>query len=517
MVVHMISEKLVVPPMFCALVLGLQVMLAASSGAHGTGPVNFEWAGIFATPEDTYVWTAQKTKGSFFGQTTWKYADATMKMAVLPVSAATETVLHAEEGEGNHSLTMTCTNVAFGGTISPMEDKCYTLQFEKDSWQTLFFINTAGHEAVAIFTEHFPTEFERTAHYLKDDHGDDIEPVAELPEKESDATASTVTTAPHEDEDKSYWGPAIAASIIVNMITLLGVVMLVPALARTAKTYAAQFECMTSGFAAGAISSCAFFLLLFESTHLIATDHKKEVEQIWRWGTMILSGALFPAIAHLVVELVVPGKKAAATPENGNGADNGEVQIEVEKIEKTPVIASNSSTKARLMSSVLIGDFLHNLCDGFFVGAAFKGCGNSVGWSVAAGTIAHELAQELADYMVLTGKECRLHPAVALAINFLSGTGVLLGVIIVCASDVGNGDIGLLLAFGGGTYLYIAFVECMPKIQSHEVSSLVRGCAISLFILGAIAIGLVLLDHEHCVPPAPPGSAPVDPHAGHNH
>jgi len=81
---------------------------------------------------------------------------------------------------------------------------------------------------------------------------------------------------------------------------------------------------------------------------------------------------------------------------------------------------------------------------------------------------------------------------------------------------VSNGDIGLLLAFGGGTYLYIAFVECMPKLQDAKVSGLVRLVGVFMFILGAIAIGLVLLDHEHCVPPPPPGAAPVKK-SGHHH
>jgi len=169
----------------------------------------------------------------------------------------------------------------------------------------------------------------------------------------------------------------------------------------------------------------------------------------------------------------------------------------------------------RVMCGVLIGDFMHNLCDGFFIGAAFKGCGSTFGWTVATGTIAHEIAQELSDYVVLTGEACGLRPVVALGLNFLSGTSVLLGVIIVLSSEVSNGDIGLLLAFGGGVYLNIAFVECMPKLHSSKVSGLIRALGVFVFMLGAIAIGLVLLDHEHCVPPALPG-APAKA-GGHHH
>jgi zinc transporter ZupT len=487
--------------MLTFLVLVVHLVPAASSAddhaGHGHGGADkFEWAGVFATPESSYMWTAQK------GKTSKKYADATMKMTVLPASAATDAALHALEKEGNHGLEMTCTDVQAGGTITPKEDACYKLVFKQDWWQSLYTINTAGIANVAFFTEHFPTEFENTAHYLKDDHGDDIEPVAQLPEPKAETAAATV-------EREKHWGPAILTSVIVNVVTLCGAIFMVPVFTRGAKNYAAEFELLTSGFAAGAISACAFFLLLFEATHLIGVDHKKEVDSLWRWGTMILAGILFPAVVHPLAELLVkkpvPEKNAEASD-----AEKVEGQIEI-------AMAPNPAVRARLISSVLFGDFMHNLCDGFFLGAAFSGCGTSFGWNVAIGTIAHELAQELSDYVVLTGKDCQLKPIVALLLNFLSGTGVLLGTVIVLSTEVGNGDIGLLLAFGGGTYLYIALVECMPKLGNVAVGAGVRSLGVLMFILGAIVIGLVLLDHEHCVPPALPGQPAVDPHAGHNH
>jgi len=168
-----------------------------------------------------------------------------------------------------------------------------------------------------------------------------------------------------------------------------------------------------------------------------------------------------------------------------------------------------------VLSGILIGDFMHNLVDGFFIGGAFMGCGTTFGWTVAVGTISHELAQELSDYVVLTGPVCKLHPAVALLLNFLSGTSVLLGVICALSMDIEQSDIGLLLAFGGGTYLYIAFIECMPRVLTAKVTVAVRAAAIAMFIFGTIVIGLVLLDHEHCVPPPEPGAAPAP--AGHHH
>jgi len=356
----------------------------------------------------------------------------------------------------------------------------------QDWWQSLYSIDATGLDAVAIFAEHFPTEFENTAHYLKDNSGVDIEPVAELPE----------TSATTSEDDEKPWGPAIGVSVIVNLVTLIGVILMVPAISKAAKDFTEQFECIASGFAAGAISACAFFILLFEATHLIATDHKEEVEQIWRWGTMILAGATFPAIMHLALEQFLGQKPAEEAT-----ADKASLKMQ--------------PSGARIIAGILLGDFVHNLCDGFFIGAAFAGCGESFGWTVAWGTVAHEIAQELSDYVVLTGSDCKLKPILALALNFLSGTGLLFGTIIVLSSDVSDGDIGLLLAFGGGTYLYIAFVECMPKVMSAKVTVPVRTLAIFVYMIGVIAIGLVLLDHEHCVPPSADGEA--GGHHAHDH
>merc|ERR1712187_16804 len=93
--------------------------------------------------------------------------------------------------------------------------------------------------------------------------------------------------------------------------------------------------------------------------------------------------------------------------------------------------ATDWPTKMRLFAGVNIGDFFHNLCDGFFMGAAFKGCGSSFGWGVTLATVLHEIPQELADYVLLTGPLLKLKPWQALVSNFAAGLGVLLGMIII--------------------------------------------------------------------------------------
>ena len=98
----------------------------------------------------------------------------------------------------------------------------------------------------------------------------------------------------------------------------------------------------------------------------------------------------------------------------------------------------------------------------------------------------------------------------ALAINFATGLSVILGAIIVLANDVASSTTGLLLAFGGGIYLQIGCVECMPKMVNPSLSPTRKLVCIAAFIFGSVLIGLVLLDHEHCI-------AEGGGHDGHGH
>jgi len=442
------------------------------------GALEYEWAGIFAVSDTVYMWTAQKVEGA--------YADATMKMAVLPATDATAEALEALEEAGKRSLGSNCTPVVPGSVITPMTDACYQLVFDQDLWQSLYTINASGVAAAAFFTEHVPTEFENTAHYLKDRTGEDVEPLAELPKAA-------------EKPGSVEWGPSLGAAAIINMITFVGVILLAPGLSKVVATNATLFDGLLSAFAAGSLLGCAFFLLLFEATHLVAESWEDEAAQTWRWGVMILAGFLLPAVIDcstaLMQEawptrLVAKDTIVTAFPGDETGVVPG----------AAPSDGETKRSPARLIGAVAIGDFFHNLCDGFFLGVAFKGCGNKFGWGVALASVLHELPQELADYAVLTGSGVGMTPARALLVNFLSGLSVMLGVVIINVTEVDNGVVGLLLAFGGGVYLHIAASECMPKVYQLKLSAKTHLLCLLAFVLGATFIGLILLDHKHCEP-----------------
>ena len=464
--------------------------------SHDSHGGDIEWAGIFDTPDDSYIWIAQKKDGS--------YADSTMKLAALPLSvAASEKELENIHEEGEHAME-NCFLLNHGETIIPVMDTCYLLKFDDNRWETTFPIDASNATSIAFFAQHMPTEFEEDTHYLKlVSSGEDIQPVAEESGHHDD------------DEEGKPWGKALGASVLINLVTLTGLILVVPFVSTALKKADPTFVYASfASFAAGAILACAFFLLLFEATHLIADGWAEETDQIWRWGTMILLGLILPVIVETAIGHIKPAEKDAS--ESNKDVENEENYIDdaptdSSSIEESPFAAKSFSEKARVVFAICLGDFMHNLCDGFFVGAAFKQCGGSMAWGITAATVLHELPQELSDYLILTGPQVGLSSLMALLINFLTGTSVILGTVIVLAVDVPDSTIGLLLAFGGGVYLQIGCVECMPKMVSHALTPARKLFCILMFIIGAVLIGLVLLDHEHC------GGHDGHGHEGHGH
>lgn len=150
-----------------------------------------------------------------------------------------------------------------------------------------------------------------------------------------------------------------------------------------------------------------------------------------------------------------------------------------------------------LAISILLGDGFHNFADGIFLGNAFLLCSRSVAYAIVGGTIYHELAQELADYFLLT-THVGLKPLVALTLNFVSGFSVMLGVVVILALPVSATATGCILAISAGVYVYIAASECLPRIELEIKNHWDRFSSMLCFTIGAVPIGLVLLSHGHC-------------------
>ena len=461
--------------MRCASALGGGIAIVASAlaqrGAHASGAHAFEWAGIFETPENEYVWQAQKVAD--------KYADDTMKMVIYDEIAAGHDELEAREDSGDTAIGGACTTAKIRDSVLTPDSGCVNLEFDNTWHTTPFKINTTGIDAISIFAEHVPTEFERDAHYLKDLHGDDVEPKASLPE------ASTVS------ESKSKpWANAIGAAIIVNIVTLSGVVFLIPSIAKKQKAYPETVSCTINSFAAGALLSAAFYLMFYEATHLIKPAGSDEAEQTAWWASASIFGFLMAYFIDFGISVVFPTL--------GNTAKTTDAELAVKGAQDD--CDTCNSHKYRVRSGIILGDFMHNLVDGIFIGFGFLNCDSTMGWSITAATVYHEIAQELADYLVLVDPfQGDLAPLPTLTLNFVSGMSVILGVLISVGSG-NNNDFwhGLLLAFGAGVYLQIAAAECMPRVSVSATSPRLRATSILTFVVGVIAISLVLLNHKHC-------------------
>ena len=458
--------------MFKAQLFGLAALVAAGGG----GDHNWEWGGTFDTPENTYVWTSQSTEGSY-GEDTF------MNMYFKGISENTDAALEGVEETADTAMGGTCASVVSGATVTvSASGGCYALRFNQKLHTTQIALDTTNVAHIAIFAQHVPTEFERDAHYLKDLHGEDVEPVHELPEAAAESTP------------EKPWGKTIGATFLVAVCTLIGVMFAVPCFGKLAQEHPRALFAIANAFASGAILAAAFYLMLYEATHLIVMD-KESHATAW-WGSMILLGFVTANILDTAIQSFIKPGAAAESPSTTS---------DLESTTKTPAPAGNPN-KLRVLSGVLLGDFIHNFVDGIIIGAAFIGCDDNMAWGITAATVGHELAQELSDYLVLTDpNQGALKPAVALSLNFISGLSVVLGAIVILANDVDNRAQGLLLAYGGGVYLQIGAAECMARVNEFANNSRLRFSCLAAFTLGAVAIGLVLLDHEHCVPGAEGG------------
>lgn len=145
----------------------------------------------------------------------------------------------------------------------------------------------------------------------------------------------------------------------------------------------------------------------------------------------------------------------------------------------------------------MIGDSFHNFADGIFIGTAFLLCDHTKAWVITAVTLYHEIAQEIADYFILT-RTAGLKKWKAIGLNFLAGLSVVLGGLVILGGHFGEMAIGIFMSVASGTYFYIAAVECLPNAKSTADTSKSKALLLLMFAVGAIPIALTLLNHSHC-------------------
>ncbi|WP_088287491.1 ZIP family metal transporter [Ideonella sp. A 288] len=113
--------------------------------------------------------------------------------------------------------------------------------------------------------------------------------------------------------------------------------------------------------------------------------------------------------------------------------------------------------------SVLLGDSIHNLCDGIIIAAAFL-TDFRLGITTSIAIIVHEIPQEVGDYVVLLS--LGLSRRRALFYNLISGlasvVGGILGYLIVAPWQA---VFPYLLVVASSSFLYVAVADLLPSLQ----------------------------------------------------
>ncbi len=113
--------------------------------------------------------------------------------------------------------------------------------------------------------------------------------------------------------------------------------------------------------------------------------------------------------------------------------------------------------------AVLVGDSIHNFCDGVIIAAAFL-ADPRLGLVTALAVIAHEIPQEVGDTLVLLN--AGFSRAKALAYNALSGlAGVVGGVLGYFVVGPWEALFPYLLVAAASSFVYVAVADLIPQLQ----------------------------------------------------
>jgi zinc and cadmium transporter len=145
--------------------------------------------------------------------------------------------------------------------------------------------------------------------------------------------------------------------------------------------------------------------------------------------------------------------------------------------------------------SVLLGDSIHNFCDGVIIAAAFL-TDVRLGVVTSLAIIAHEIPQEVGDYIVLLN--AGLSRGKALLYNALSGLSAVVGGVIGYFV-VGQWEalFPYLLVVASSSFIYVAVADLIPQLQQRMPW---KDTAAQLAWLAAgigIVIGVVRVVHGH--------------------
>ncbi|KAB2843472.1 MAG: ZIP family metal transporter [Burkholderiales bacterium] len=139
---------------------------------------------------------------------------------------------------------------------------------------------------------------------------------------------------------------------------------------------------------------------------------------------------------------------------------------------------------------ILVGDTFHNFCDGILIAAAFMS-DFQLGVVTAVAIIAHEIPQEIGDFLVLLNSGYSRAQALAfnLGTSLATLAGGLLGFFMLAALQ---SWVPVILALAAASMLYVAVADLIPGL--HRKSGLAASVQQVLLIAAGIAL-IAGVDH----------------------
>ena len=450
-----------------------------------------------------------------------------------------------EENEAN--------TTAISGTYVTLGiNRTYELSYSDESWVTVVTVVFPSDGYYVIFTDHHPEELCGVEDYntcFRDQTGQMVDM---LIEEGGDHDGHDHEEGHDESErpDGDRWLYSMVGCILVWLVVFSGLSMVVCG-TRHYNHVTKEHMHLLNLFASGVILATVLLLIIVEAIHFIQSDSSlDEADVVAIFGVATLTGFLFPTlidilmhrdkdvevhameiISDTVLDELEKMNVATAKDNSKLGFDmqsqvkstqsnSTEVATTTELVadlcnnEEDPTITQTSLRKGEIKKgtnatklnsivfSVLGGDFLHNFCDGVFIGVAAKSCSLTLLWTIIFVTMFHEFAQEISDFVILTNIVGLSLPR-ALSLNAVAGLSVVLGGIAVNTLNLNNVAIGFILAHGSGNLIYLSASELFPLLHnpangSKKLVQRDKLLGLGCFCFGACVIGLTLLKHEHC-------------------
>jgi zinc and cadmium transporter len=143
---------------------------------------------------------------------------------------------------------------------------------------------------------------------------------------------------------------------------------------------------------------------------------------------------------------------------------------------------------------IMIGDTLHNFVDGIVIAAAFMADIN-LGFITALAILAHEIPQEIGDFVILL--HSGFSRAQAFALNLISSLATVVGALLAYFMlQSFEGWVPVLLCLAASSMMYVAIADLIPGLHKRtEISATIQQVLLIGMGVGSIWLIHIFLPH----------------------